>query len=389
MKTFIKLQHPFEWVRVDGKNVDAFGEVTTLDQYPVSEDSELIGVVPGEWVTVHNVAIPAKSKKQFMVALPYALEEALTEDVENMHFVCPNWKSGENCKVMVVSQQKMSEWQSLANEYKLPIEQLIPDHVLLPFHDVADYSLALSGDQLLTNQRNGFGATLDVDFLDIWLMDVPLASTIAVNDQQLAEKIISENPDRDVRHWPFGSKMAHWLEYLPELKFDLWGDKFRPSVRTLNWRAYALPVLIAAIAMVGKMAYDTYRYLDLHREIRSINSQMEEIITGTFPQIDYVEQGKEVRLMREAIASLGAVDSAKNLQSTLAEVSAVLGRQGVTVASMAYRDSRLEIVCELRNFSQVDQLTRQFNAQPSIKARLLSSSSDDGEIIASYTIENS
>jgi len=388
MKTFIKLQPPLEWVRVDGKNVDAFGEVTSLEEYPVSDETELIGVVPGEWVTVHNVTIPAKSKKQFMLALPFALEEVLTEDVENMHFVCPNWKSGEDCKVMVVSKQKMREWQSLANKYKLPIEQLVPDHVLLPFHDASDYSLALSGKQLLTNQRNGFGATLDVEFLDIWLMDVPIASTIAVNDQHLAERIISENPDRDVRHWPFGSKMAHWLEYLPELKFDLWGDKFRPSVRKLNWRAYALPILIMAIAAVSKMGYDTYRYLDLHREIRAINSEMEEIVISTFPQIDFVELGREETMMREAISRLGAVDNAKNLQSALAEVSAVLGRQRVTIASMTYRDSRLEIVCELKNFSQVDQLTRQLNARPTINARLLSSSSDDGDIIASYTIEN-
>ena len=389
MKTYIKLQAPYEWVRVDGQQVDAFGEVPSLDDYPISEDVELIGVVPGEWVTVHNVAIPTKSKKQFMLALPYSLEEVLAEDVENMHFVCPVWKAGEDCKVMVVAKDKMLEWQALANEHRLPIEQLIPDHLLLPFHDSADYSLAISQDQLLASQRDGFGATLDKEFLDIWLMDVPMAATIAVNDRELAEEIVENNPDRDVRHWSFGSKMAHWLAYFPEVKFDLWGDTFRPSVKKFSWRAYSLPIVIATLAVVIKLGYDTYRYFDLHREIKSINSQMQAVVTSTFPQIDFVEQDREMFMMEEAIKRIGAVDQTQNLQTVLAQVSTVLRRQGITIANMSYRDEQLQITCELQNFSQVDQVTQQLNAQPTIRAELQSSSSDDGEIIASYTIGNS
>ena len=101
MRIYIKLEAPFEWVRVDGKKVDAFGEVPSLNDYPVTDESEIIGVVSGEWVTVQSVSIPAKSKKQFHAALPYALEEVLSQDVEEMHFVCPNWKSGEECRVSV------------------------------------------------------------------------------------------------------------------------------------------------------------------------------------------------------------------------------------------------------------------------------------------------
>ena len=81
MKIYLKLEAPFEWVRVNGKQVDTFGEVPSLADYPIADDDDVIGVVAGEYVTTHKVNLPAKTRKQFNAALPYALEEFISEDV--------------------------------------------------------------------------------------------------------------------------------------------------------------------------------------------------------------------------------------------------------------------------------------------------------------------
>jgi len=135
MMIYLKLEAPFDWVRVSSGIVQAFGEVPSLSDYPIGDDDEVVGVVPGEWVTTHRVNLPAKTRKQFNTALPYSLEESISEDVENMHFVCPSWKAGEESKVLVVAKSKMIEWQKLATDARLPINQLLPDFALLPFHD--------------------------------------------------------------------------------------------------------------------------------------------------------------------------------------------------------------------------------------------------------------
>jgi len=389
MRIYIKLDAPFEWVKVDGKDVEAFGEVPSLDDYPLTDDHEIVGVVSGEWVTVQTVSIPAKTKKQFQAALPYALEETLSEDVEDTHFVCPNWKSGEDCQVLVVSKEKMREWQSLANTHRLPIERLLPEYALLPFHDAAEYSLARVGDHLLANHQAGVGVSLDQEFIDIWLMDVPITATIAVNDQTLAEQLIENNPDRDIRHWPFGDKMAHWLEYLGNPKIDLWSDTFRPSVRTFKWQSFLLPLGIACFAIFLKFSFDTYRYFALHSEIKSIKAEMSEIVTSTFPDLDVVPAGPQLAMMKQAMSRKNSAADIENFQTMLAEVSAVLKRQGATVVNLVYRDGRLEVTLELKNFAQVDQLTTQLNARPSIDADLISSSADDGEVFASFAIKHS
>ena len=392
MKLYVNLEAPYEWVRVTGSKVDAFGMVPSPSDYPLSDEDELIGVVPGEWVTAHRVNLPAKSKRQFQAAVPYALEEAVSEDVESLHFSCPHWKAGETLVVYVVAREKMQQWQRSANEHKLPLDRLIAEYSLLPFHDAADCSIALSAAsddrqvEIVANHKDGGGVSIDPDFIDAWLMDVPISSTIAVNDEALTKQLIQSHSDRDFRFWSFGNKLAHWLEHEPENNYDLLTDEFRPSVRSFEWTSFVVPIAAIATAVFCVFLYDSYRYFALHAEVRFLDSEQQKVVTNSFPELDFVEPGSAKTLMKQAISRLGGTPLTVSAQSMLAEAAKVLKSQRVSLSNIVYRDSEMIITCLLNDFSQVDKLTVQLNAKPSIKASLQSSASDDGQVIASYIL---
>lgn len=391
MKIILKLEPPFEWVRVHGGRVEAFGEVPSLGDYSITEEDDVVGVVSGEWVTTHEVNLPAKTRKQFNAALPYALEEAISEDVDNLHFVCSNWKAGEPCLVHVVAKEKMAEWQALANHYRLPIEQLIPDHALLPFHDVADFSLAVTekagqAQTLLAAHREGSSISIDDEFLDVWLMDLPLNSVVAVNDEELTQKLIEAHPDRDFRHWPFGKKLAHWLEYPLATKLDLWSDRFRPSVSFFDKRRLLLPLAILGLGIFIKFSFDTYKYFALHAEIASINQEAKNILAKHFPDLGEVENHKEKQFMQRAIANMSQNASEKGLPFILNDIAPTLKSQNVLVSEFNFRENTLIVTCILNDLSQVDTIARQLDAKPNLNAELQSSETDEGKVIASYKL---
>lgn len=386
MKIYLKLEPPYEWVRVSGKSVSAFGEVPSLDDYPIGEE-EVIGVVPGEWVTDHRVNLPAKTRKQFNAALPYSLEESISEEVENMHFSCVNWKAGEESNVSVVSKSKMLEWQDLATKHRLPIKQLVPEHSLVPFHEAADCSIALVDNELLASHRNGEGVTIDRGFVDIWLMNMPIGDVIAVNDETLTESLISANPDRDIRYWDFGNKLAHWLEYEQALSLDLWSDVYRPRVSRMSKKAFVLPLMILLISLAIKLGYDSYRYFALHAEIVSVQHEAQKILKARFPSLNNVALGTEREMMERAVARMAGSDKSQSVHNALAQASAILAQQRVSLSDISYRNDELVITCLLNDFSQVDLLTKQFNRRSNLSAELQSSASEDGKIIASYSIK--
>jgi len=387
MKIYLKLEAPFEWVRVSAKTVLAFGEVPELGDYPIGEDEEVIGVVPGEWVTTHRVSLPAKTRKQFNAALPYSLEESISEEVENMHFICPTWKAGEEAKVSVVSKLKMLEWQRLATEHSLPVKQLVPDHSLVPFHEAADCSIVLIGDELLINHRNGEGLSLDKDFVDIWLMDTAIDDVVAVNDKELTESLIAANPDRDFRFWDFGNRLAHWLEYDQALSIDLWSDTYRPRVSRRSKAIFLMPMILIMLSVLIKLGYDSYRYFALHSEIAAVQSESQDILKSRFPIFDNVAPGTEREMMERAVARMGGADKSKSVHNALAQTAIILAKQRVSLSDVIYRNEELVITCLLNDFSQVDLLAKQFNQRSDLDAQLQSSASEDGKIIASYSIK--
>ncbi len=388
MKIYLNLEAPYEWARVSAKTVTAFGEVPSPADYPIDDEDEVIGVVSGEWVTSHQVNLPAKTRKQFNTALPYSLEEAISEDVENMHFVCPNWKAGEDVAVFVVAKNKMLEWKEVATDHRLPIKQLLPDYALLPFHDAADCSVALSEHGLLTHNRDGTGVSIDPDFLDAWLMNTDTSDIIAVNSEQLAENLIAEHPERDFRFWAFGEKLSHWLEYAQTSTIELWTDTYRPRVSRRNKKVYLLPLALIVLSVTLKLGYDSYRYFAMHAEIAAIETEAKSILKKRFPVFKTVASGTERELMEKGIARMGGPDRSKSVHNTLAQAAAILSRQRVSLSDITFRNEELILTCLLNDFSQVDLLNKQFNQRPGLSATLQSSASEDGKIIASYSIKN-
>ncbi len=390
MKIYVKLEAPFEWARVSGAvsgtRVEAFGEVQALKEYPIGDDEEVVGVVPGEWVTTHRVNLPTRTRKQFNQALPFALEDAISEDVGNIHFVCPDWKAATEVSVMAIAKSKMQEWQQLANDNRLPIEQLVPDYHLVPFHDVATCSIAKNGESVFAMHTDLGGVTIDEDLLDVWLMEVPMADTLAVNDESLTKLLIEQHPNRDFRHWDFGDKMRHWLEYDAETALDLWTDQYRPKISRMGKRPFLKPIALAVCALLLVGVYDTYRYFSLHSEIGQLDQKMVRTLQQAVPGVEGVSGGEARGFLERAINRGQAKSNEQSVHSMLANIGQVMRRMQATLMEMSYQNETMTLTCVLNDFSQVDALVKQFNARKSLTASLQGSSAEDGKVIATYTV---
>ena len=103
--------------------------------------------------------------------------------------------------------------------------------------------------------------------------------------------------------------------------------------------------------------------------------------------LNNVAPGTEREMMERGIARMGGPDKSKSVHNMLALASSILSKQRVSLSDIVYRNDELVITCLLNDFSQVDLLTKQFNGDRRLNATLQSSASEDGKIIASYSIK--
>lgn len=398
MNILFRVDPPFQWVKYDGNKVESFGEVANLSEMPLGEDIEhCIGVVDADWVSVHTVDIPAKAKKQMASAVPYALEEHLVDDIDDLHFSILNWVAGESATVAVVSKEKMQQIVTDIRTANIELDQLLPETLVLPIHEASNHTLAvthsLEGEpRILARSRNQSPVVLDEDLLESWFNTIAKDDKgIGVNTEDLTQSIVERFPEMDARHWAIGDRMAYWLEQSPDLSSDLLGDEFLPVQRTQAASNFKWAAVLVGLALALKLIFDGYEFATLWNENRVLNAKMVSVLQETFPEVTNVIPTKERFMMQQQMDELeGNSSTLGRFQEIVAAVAwaKIETKLDIQVNDMRFKSGELVFTCLLKDFAQVDKLTKSFNSNDKITSELSSSSSEGGKVSARYRLKS-
>ena len=107
-----------EWILVDsdGTQLSDPSTGTLVDASTAAGDCSVIALVPATDVLLTSVHIPARSSTKIRKALPFALEEDLAEDIENLHFAVGARQENNSLPVAVVSNEIMAGWMTALND---------------------------------------------------------------------------------------------------------------------------------------------------------------------------------------------------------------------------------------------------------------------------------
>lgn len=123
-------QHAVEWLLVDGQGArkSAPSSGTLEDAAGAASDYPVIVLVPGEEVLTLPVDLPIKAGARLRAAVPYALEEQLATDIEDLHFaIGPATDSGK-WPVAVVAHAAIDGWLARLREAGIHPVRLVPDY---------------------------------------------------------------------------------------------------------------------------------------------------------------------------------------------------------------------------------------------------------------------
>ncbi|MBY6187850.1 type II secretion system protein GspL [Marinobacter hydrocarbonoclasticus] len=121
-------------------------------------------LVDSSALTLTEVTLPAKAQRQAMKALPFMLEDELSEDVERLHFV-PGSRDGDQLSVVVVAHSQLKMWLEWLAEAGLPVKKMVPDVLALGRVDDTELSVMQLEQQLLIRTGEGRGMVLEPEWL--------------------------------------------------------------------------------------------------------------------------------------------------------------------------------------------------------------------------------
>ncbi|MDH5730641.1 MAG: type II secretion system protein GspL, partial [Gammaproteobacteria bacterium] len=142
------------WMRVDNE-----GQASPITRGPLSEaanqtlGAKVVLLVPSNDILLTQVAIPTQNRQRLLKAIPYAVEDQVIGDVEDMHFAVGERDDEKGYMTAVVDRRKMDYWQAQLLQNGLIADYVIPDVLAIPAQDDGWGLVVEEQTTLVRNQR--------------------------------------------------------------------------------------------------------------------------------------------------------------------------------------------------------------------------------------------
>ncbi len=378
------------WVTVDdGKAIghSQRGPVVDIPHPPGNE--RVVVCVPATDILIAPVDLPGGNRQRMLKAVPYALEEQIIDDVEELHFALSNREKDNSYRVAAVDRIRISDWLEVLRAAGISPHALVPDINCLPY-DASTWSVLIDGSSALIRTGKYDGSALEVRNLPVMLSGTlrgkesnnPDIIRMYLSGESHALKDMMKGSEEatEFDFSDYGGDATRFLaeHYDAQASLNLlqgeysreeqWGKHLRP------WYPAAALFLIWLVLQTG---VDIYRYQGYSAQVTQLEQQIAQVYKQAFPASRNVRPGTERARMDSELKSLRKQrgQGQAGLQDMLSKAGPILSRtRDLAIQSIRFRDGRLELKVQAKNLASLDKLKQQLAAQSGWKVESQSSS---------------
>jgi general secretion pathway protein L len=391
-RLFIYLGDDLCWISTKGVERTAVQYGTLTEAAGHAPGRQVIVFVPGSEVLLTQTRIPTQNRRRLVAALPYALEDRLAEDVEELHCVAGlRHRTGE-VHAAVVARKRMNAWLEALHDAGLHPDRLLPETLALPRQpDEWHILLKETGGVIRTGDQTG----LTVDVSNLALM-VKIALQEA-GEHRPAHIRVSDFSGTDLAqrlHRELSTEEVKWLEeashesplnrlaegFMDHEGIDLLQGAYRYTHQNGTlWRHWRLAGVLLALWLALEVGTAIADYVSLERQSKRLNAQIHALYLEAFPEARKVVNPRAQ--MEQGLRSLRASQTESGFLALLAKVAASLGPQGVALRSLSYRQGDLEIAMQAGDLQRVERI-KQAMRQAGLGVEVLSVATRNQEVIS-------
>ncbi|MDE2261425.1 MAG: hypothetical protein KGL45_02760, partial [Gammaproteobacteria bacterium] len=347
---------------------------------PRAAGRHVVVLVPATDVLLAQPELPpAKAGTKLQQLVPYALEEQLAEDIEDLHFaIGRRQEDSARVPVAVVARKLMDEWTTLLKSNGLEPEALYADSELLPQNPGQAVAL-LEEDAVVVRPPSGAVVTLPADALGEAL-EIALAG-IEPGTPGGRGLILYTGPAEWHRHAATveaarnrfegiqiqlltGGPLALFAQQLPTAAATnlLQGPYTAATTHPVGWGAWRMAAMLLAgfigLHIAGKAAELTVLK---HTDSR-LDASIEQVFRTAMPgQPDTYEARRQ---MQQRLAAVRASQASGGFLLALqALVQAHGAAPEAVLEALTFRDGSLELKASAPSVESLDRLSRQLRQQ--------------------------
>ncbi len=288
-----------EWLTVDGTGA-RLGPVrhgTFEDAAADTRGRKTIALAPGTDVLLAEPIVPLKGGGKLAQVVPFALEEQLAHDVDDLHFAIGKRDARAGVPVAVASHERMETWLSQLRVAGIEPDALYGESAMLPVTPNG-VTLLIDGSRVYVRREATPGAVLDVQPL-IEALQLALASgeesrehvTIYVSvedyerERDLLEGLREFTASLQLKLLPDGvlsllAATAIQTKDAVNLLQGKYGVKKKVNIAFAPWRYAAI---LAAVFFALHLGLQAWQFAHLKREDARLDQEIAQVYQTAMP----------------------------------------------------------------------------------------------------------
>lgn len=329
------------WVILD----DAGTVVQSVAESPLTEmkDTEVVVIIPTQDILLAQVTLPKLNRQKLLQALPFALEEQLLDDVENLHFAIGEYQANQSFPVAVIAKEKMESWLASLKNVEISPIAILPDVFILPF---VDKTIFVNTHKDICTVRTGKFSGFSCD-----KNNLPDLLNLALGPHKDENEIVNTN---------FSELQlieTCTLEIFDEPPINLLQGPYRAKSKTSQTKKIWLIAGFLMAAWIGlALLSNLVSFFILHHQISNIDYSIKQIYKKNFPQASNVSSPRE--RMQDKLNKLFSQANNNNFLALLSLIGKSLAEnKTIHLQNLDFREKQLSLEIFAASFDSLDNFT--------------------------------
>ena len=389
--------------------VNAAGEMTTMlshgalkDAASIAEKHKTIVLLDSTDIYIDSVKLPIKNQQKLLRAIPFALEETIADEIDDLHFVAGKTSSDGRTPVAAIRHETLKKILDNLKASAINPVALIPDSLCLTANS-SQWAILLQGERCKL-QFNSFDAgEFDRDTLPLLLK-----SELQQEERKQPEKIIVFKADGDESDTQGISNAitddielinvsynVHPLvvfcgQYKHALPLNLLQNDYKPEQKTnVNWQRWRLAASLSAIWICINLGMAGVQYNAFQDSNKKLQIKIDNIYKKAFPQSKRIVNARvQMEQKLDELKGVGKSAPSSSLITLLSNSSSALSSEkSITIQAINYRNNTVDIEITGANLQNIEQLNKKLN-NASLSAEIVSSSSEKDKVKGNIRIKS-
>ncbi len=381
------------WATADGDQLTTplyQGEGTLSEAAEAAQGTRPLIAVGSNVITLTRVQVPAGASKRARAAVPFALEEQLADDVEDLHFSIGPAGSDNHFPVAVIARNVMQKLVDDLEEAGIKPLQIIPDVMFLPQGDTDEWQVLQTDNHVLIRQGSFAGMWCPSSSAEIILqrllreagVDGPAQIAFYMTPGQFLPDVSTLVEQVEVNN-----SSEALLRGLKAHHINLLQGEFNQSKELDKlWKPWRVPAALAAGLLVLSVGANVLENGRLQEQENAQRAEMESLLKDTFPDVKRVRD--PIARMRSELRKLKSGDAEGKLLTLVAALSeAVKAAPSATMNSVNFRNGRADVDMKTDSLQSLDKIKQALDATKGVKASIKSANQRDGSVHGRLLIE--